>query len=85
VYKCINEILANRLVPCFDGFINLNQTAFVPNPSISENVFLAQEILRDYHKKEGKPLCTLKIDLIKAYDFVNWEFVLGFLLSSAIG
>jgi hypothetical protein len=48
----------------------------VPNRSISENILLAQEVLRDYHKKGGKARCTLKVDLMKAYDSVNWDFLL---------
>lgn len=33
-------------------------------------------MLRDYHKNDGKPRCTLKVDLMKAYDSVNWDYVL---------
>jgi len=33
-------------------------------------------VLRDYHKKGGKAQCTLKVDLMKAYDSINWDFVL---------
>jgi hypothetical protein len=76
LYKCITKILANRLVPCLDALISPNQTAFIPSRCIAENVLLAQEVLRDYHKSEGKARCTIKVDLMKAYNSVNWSFLL---------
>lgn len=76
IYKCITKILANRLVSCLDAIISPIQTAFVPSRSIAENVLLAQEVVRDYHKVEGKARFTLKIDLMKAYDSVSWDFPL---------
>jgi hypothetical protein len=39
-------------------------------------VLLAQEIVRDYHKDKGNPRCTLKVDLMKAYDSINWDFMM---------
>jgi hypothetical protein len=51
-----------------DGIVNANQTAFITNRSIVDNVLLAQEVVKNYHKQEGKPTCTMKIDLMTAYD-----------------
>jgi hypothetical protein len=62
--------------PLIGNLVSMNQSAFIPSRSISENVLLAQEIVRNYHKDKGKPRCTLKIDLMKAYDSVNWEFLI---------
>jgi hypothetical protein len=42
IYKCITKILANQLVSCLEDLISPNQTAFIPNRSIAENVLLAQ-------------------------------------------
>jgi hypothetical protein len=38
---------------------------------MAENILLAQEIVCDYHKLNGKPKCTFKVDLMKAYDSVS--------------
>jgi hypothetical protein len=76
VYKCITKILANRLVPGLDEVISSNQGAFIPKRSIAENILLAQEVVCDYHKEKGTPRCTLKVDLMKAYDSVDWEYIL---------
>jgi hypothetical protein len=79
LYKCITKILATRMLPGLDDVISSNQTDFVPRQSILENVLLAQELIHDYRKAEGKPHCTIKIDLMKAYDFVSWDFILDLL------
>ena len=76
IYKCITKIVSNRLLPLLNDLVSLNQFAFIPSRSISENVLLAQELVRNYHKEKGEPCCTLKIDLMKAYDSVNWEFMI---------
>lgn len=84
IYKCITKILANRLLPGLNEIIYPNQGAFIPNRSIVENILLAQELVSDYHKSQGKPRCTLKVDLMKAYDSVDWSFVLHYLISFAV-
>jgi hypothetical protein len=76
VYKCITKIISNRMLPFLSDLVSLNQSAFIPSRSISENVLLAREIVRGYHKEKGNPRCTLKIDLMKAYDSVNWDFMI---------
>jgi hypothetical protein len=76
IYKCITKILANRLVSYLEDLISPNQTAFIPNRSIAENVLLAQEVMKNYHKSGGKARCTMKVNLMKAYDSVNWDFAL---------
>jgi hypothetical protein len=61
-------MLANRLLPGLDAIISNNQAAFVTE--------LAQELVCDWHKEKGIPRCTLKVDLMKAYDSVDWDFIL---------
>lgn len=41
-----------------------------------EKVMLASEMVKDYHKESISPRCVMKIDISKAFDFVQWEFVL---------
>jgi hypothetical protein len=79
VYKCITKILANRMIPGLDEVISSNQGAFIPKRSIAENILLAQEVVCDYHKERGAPRCTLKVDLMKAYDSLDWEYILHYL------
>ncbi|GKA01534.1 polypyrimidine tract-binding protein homolog 2 isoform X1 [Tanacetum coccineum] len=42
---------------------------------ISDNILLAQELMRGYHSKRGIAKCAFKIDIQKAYDYVEWKFM----------
>ncbi|XP_039045257.1 uncharacterized protein LOC120184986 [Hibiscus syriacus] len=44
-------------------------------PSIVDNTLLAQEIVKGYGRKNISPRCALKIDLQKAFDSINWDFI----------
>lgn len=76
LYKSIAKILTNRLKLCLPSLISWNQSAFVKRRRIIDNILLGHEVVRDYHKSSGKPRCTVKIDLKKAFDSINWDFVL---------
>jgi len=43
----------------------------------------AHEIVMNYHKVEGPARCTIKVDLMTAYESVDWNFIFHCL--SAIG
>ncbi|XP_026399001.1 uncharacterized protein LOC113294841 [Papaver somniferum] len=57
------------------GLISPNQSAFISGRSIQDNIMVAHEIVRNYHRTKGTPRCTLKVDLKKAYDTVSWEAI----------
>ncbi|KAL0302566.1 UNVERIFIED_CONTAM: hypothetical protein Scaly_3028200 [Sesamum calycinum] len=50
--------------------------AFVPGRSITDNILLAQELLAGYNQMRLPNRCTLKVDIQKAYDSVEWDFLL---------
>nr|XP_043629994.1 uncharacterized protein LOC122601294 [Erigeron canadensis] len=52
-----------------------NQFAFVPSRRIADNILLTQELMHNYHRKSGPPRCAFKVDIQKAYDTVDWEFL----------
>lgn len=73
--KLISKILADRLRVFLPDLISPNQTAFVKGRQISENFIATREIL--HHIAEGtKPAVFVKIDFAKAFDSVNWSFLL---------
>ncbi|GFY97543.1 hypothetical protein Acr_12g0000840 [Actinidia rufa] len=74
-YKIIAKILASRLSPILEKLVNHAQSAFVPNRSMTENIYMVQEIMQKYSWKRISPRCILKVDIRKAYDTVNWEFL----------
>lgn len=52
--------------------------------SITENVLLAQEMVKGYGRKHVSPRCAIKVDLMKAFDSVDWEFLLKLLAAMKI-
>lgn len=59
------------------------QNAFVPKRQISDNIALAHELLRTMKSKKAKSyFMAIKIDLEKAYDKLEWNFIKHVLVSS---
>lgn len=51
--------------------------AFVKGRKIRDNILLCQELIHNYHRSTSSPKrYALKIDILKAYDPVNWKFLL---------
>ncbi|KAL0401670.1 UNVERIFIED_CONTAM: LINE-1 reverse transcriptase [Sesamum latifolium] len=79
IYKIITKVLVKQMQVVLDKLIDNSQNAFVPGRSISDNILLAQELLSGYNQKRLPPRCTIKVDLQKAYDMVNWDYLLAVL------
>lgn len=77
IYKVISKILANRLKCILPRFIAPNQSAFVRDRLLMENLLLATELVKSYHKEDISARCAMKIDISKAFDSVQWPFLLN--------
>uniref|UniRef100_A0A803QB76 Reverse transcriptase domain-containing protein n=1 Tax=Cannabis sativa TaxID=3483 RepID=A0A803QB76_CANSA len=76
-YKVISKILATRLRSVIQELISPNQAAFVKGRCIAENTMIAREIVHSFSKKKGKRgFMMIKLDLEKAYDKMDWDFIL---------
>ncbi|KAL9691865.1 hypothetical protein QQ045_012292 [Rhodiola kirilowii] len=75
VYKIIATMLANRLKPVIKYLVNQSQSAFIEGRNIAHNISLVQELLGNYKRKHISKRCTLKLDISKAYDSVEWDFL----------
>uniref|UniRef100_A0A803PTQ2 Reverse transcriptase domain-containing protein n=1 Tax=Cannabis sativa TaxID=3483 RepID=A0A803PTQ2_CANSA len=75
LYKCISKLMCTRLAKVLPSIINQNQWAFVQGRSIAHNVMILQDLLKNYKRKNTSPRCALKIDISKAYDTVDWDFL----------
>jgi hypothetical protein len=75
LYKIIAKVLACRMTPLLEEIINPAQTAFIQKRSMMDNIYLVQEIARKYCRKRISPRCMIKVDLLKAYDLVDWSFL----------
>uniref|UniRef100_A0A803PPM0 Reverse transcriptase domain-containing protein n=1 Tax=Cannabis sativa TaxID=3483 RepID=A0A803PPM0_CANSA len=75
LYKCVSKLLCSRLAKVLPLLTNQNQGAFVQGESIAHNVMILQDLLKNYNRKNISPWCAIKIDISKAYDTVNWDFL----------
>ena len=76
LYKVISKLLANRLKGILPQFISNNQSAFVKDRLLMENLLLVTKLVKDYHKSEISSRSAMKIDISKAFDSVQWPFLL---------
>ncbi|KAL2224782.1 UNVERIFIED_CONTAM: putative mitochondrial protein [Sesamum indicum] len=79
LYKIIAKLIVQKLSVILDKIISPCQAAFVPGRSIGDNVMLAQELFTGYNQARLPPRCALKVDIQKAYDTVEWDFLLSVL------
>ena len=77
VYKLVSKVLANCLKIILPQIISENQSAFLSERFITDNVLIAFELMHYLdHKKEGKEnFMTVKLDMSKAYNRVKWGFI----------
>ncbi|KAM6545112.1 hypothetical protein CsatB_025848 [Cannabis sativa] len=76
-YKVISKILANRLKVVLDKIISPNQSTFISSRIIFDNMLLANEVVHAINnRKNGKVgWAALKLDMSKAFDRVEWDFL----------
>ncbi|KAL2237250.1 UNVERIFIED_CONTAM: hypothetical protein Sindi_0916700 [Sesamum indicum] len=67
LYKIIVTLLVQRISVLLDKIVSPCQTTFIPGRSIGDNIICTP------------PRCALKVDIRKAYDTVEWDFLLAVL------
>lgn len=76
IYKIISKLQASRITSVLPAIIGLSQSAFVAGHRIGGNILLVQELFKNYHRAHGPPRCAIKVDILKAYDSLDWNFLL---------
>lgn len=84
LYKIFSKMLISRLQEVLDYFIDPSQAAFVPGRILGDNVILSHEIVKGYDRKGISPRCVMKIDMQKAYDSIEWQFLEDVLIGMQI-
>lgn len=79
VYKIFAKLICNRLTPLLPKLVSLNQGAFVRERSIFDNISLSHEICREIGKPGSSPNLVLALDMHKAYDRLEWDFLFAVL------
>ncbi|XP_062107089.1 uncharacterized protein LOC133818316 [Humulus lupulus] len=75
LYKCMDKLLCSRMHLVLPILIQPNQGDFVRGRSIAHNIMIFQDLIKKYGRASTSPRCAIKIDLSKAYDTVDWQFL----------
>ena len=75
IYKCITKILARRIKMVLPDLVGREQTAFVPGRRAADSILLTHELMHLYQSRRLPARCMLKVDLMKAFDSVDWHYL----------
>ncbi|GKD27472.1 putative RNA-directed DNA polymerase, eukaryota, reverse transcriptase zinc-binding domain protein [Tanacetum coccineum] len=67
-----------------EGLISLNQSAFINGRQILDGCLIANEIIRMARMEDHK-LLLFKVDFEKAFDSVNWNFLISIMRQMGFG
>ena len=76
VYKVVTKIVVGRIRPLLNKLVSPVQTAFVLSRRGLDNIIIAQKLIHSIDNKRGKEgYMAIKVDLEKAYDRLEWNFI----------
>lgn len=75
IYKVVAKVISNRLKPMLILIISEEHSGFVPGRSIVEGIIIAHEAIHIVRQSKVDRM-LIKLDIRKAYDMVDREFLL---------
>ena len=84
VIKIFDKVLATRLATELPFLVGNHQSAFIKGRSIHDNFMLVQCTARRLHALR-EPAVMLKMDISKAFDSVQWPFLVEVLKAMGFG
>ncbi|KAJ0878597.1 putative RNA-directed DNA polymerase [Helianthus annuus] len=84
VNKVVSKVMANRLKPVLNEVVSNSQSAFLGGRFILDGPMIINEIFA-WAKNKKKQVFFLKVDFEKAYDNVNWGFLINTLHQMGFG
>ena len=72
--KIASKVIATRVIKVFPEIIHCNQTGYVKGRFIGEAARSIMDVM-DYTKKQNIPGILLFIDFEKAFDSIDWQFM----------
>lgn len=75
IYKIIAKILVNRLSLVLPHLLLSNQGSFTKGRSIMDNIALVEELVRGFNQKNTPARACLCLDIMKAFDSLNWSVI----------
>ena len=75
IMKILSKILARRLSKHIDTLVADSQSAFIQGRQIVDSYSLVMELISFWKKSKIKGL-LFKINFEKAFDNINWDFLL---------
>lgn len=82
--KLFTKILATRLAPHLQALVHLDQVAFIPTREVRDNTTKVLNLLH-VAPSTRTPSVFLSTDAEKAFDRVNWNFMLSVLRHIGMG
>jgi hypothetical protein len=74
IYKIISKVISNRIKPILGRSLSAEQLGFLKGRRIHDAIGAAHECLHSIKQKKLKAL-IMKLDLKKAFDCVDWDFL----------
>lgn len=67
--------MVNRTRPLLATIVSPTHSSFLPGRGCNDNILVVQEAMHSLKKCAGMGNFIMKIDLEKAYDRIDWEFL----------